>query len=56
MPMITECRAEGCTILTFGPLCLDHERETKQLGEPRIGSQRDAPYEQAGLPAALTTG
>jgi hypothetical protein len=27
MPMIKQCAAPGCTILTMGPLCVAHERE-----------------------------
>ena len=30
MPMIHPCSAEGCSVLTMGELCLEHERRHAQ--------------------------
>jgi len=33
MPMIRECEAVGCSTLTMGTLCLEHEREGQERPE-----------------------
>ena len=27
MPMVSECQAEGCSTLTMGRFCLEHEKQ-----------------------------
>jgi butyrate kinase len=40
MPMIRECDAVGCSTLTMGALCLDHEREVQDV--PKVASKPEA--------------
>lgn len=36
MPIAHACSQRGCETLTMGELCLDHERERKQLWSLRL--------------------
>jgi hypothetical protein len=32
MPIISQCSAPGCSILTIGPFCIEHERRAVEVG------------------------
>jgi len=39
MPMIRECHAKGCSTLTMGTLCLEHELEAEARDSPVTASK-----------------
>lgn len=51
MPVVHECAVEGCSTLTMGELCLQHELETVTLARQLVAEAEAQTSSAAAEPA-----